>query len=142
MDYDLKKSYDFRSVEIIRDYAQKLPLVPCVSSEIQQVLLNIFRNSAQSMHATDKSKIQSRLNVHVYIVDQYINIDIEDNGCGMNEETSRRIFEPFYTTKDPGIGTGLGMSVSYFIIVETHSGEMFVESELEKGTKITIRLPI
>lgn len=142
MDYDLKKKYDFRSIEIVRDYANKLPLIYCVASEIQQVLLNVFRNSAQSMHATDKIKFQSRLSVHVYKVDQYISIDIEDNGCGMDKESSRRIFEPFYTTKDPGIGTGLGMSVSYFIIVETHGGEMFIESEQEKGTKIIIRLPI
>jgi two-component system, NtrC family, sensor kinase len=142
MDYDLKKKFDFRSIEIVRDYANQLPLIHCVSSEIQQVLLNVFRNSAQSMHATDKSKTQSRLRVNVYKVDQYLSIDIEDNGCGMDKETSRRIFEPFYTTKEPGIGTGLGMSVSYFIIVETHGGEMFVESEQEKGTKIIIRLPI
>jgi len=142
MDYDLKKKYDFRSIEIIREYPKKTPLVPCVSSEIQQVLLNIFRNSAQSMNAIGKSKKQNRLSVHVHQINHYISIDIEDNGCGMDKETSRRIFEPFYTTKDPGIGTGLGMSVSYFIIVETHAGEMFVESEPGVGTKIIIRLPI
>jgi len=142
MDYDLKKKYDFRSIEIIRDYPHKLPLLPCVSSEIQQVLLNIFRNSAQSLNEIDKSKTQSRLSIHVYQLNHYISIDIEDNGCGMDKETTRRVFEPFYTTKDPGIGTGLGMSVSYFIIVETHAGEMLVESELGVGTKIIIRLPI
>jgi len=142
MDYDLKKKYDFRSIEISRDYPTKLPLVPCVSSEIQQVLLNIFRNSAQAMRGNEENNTPSRLSVKVYQVDHFISVDIEDNGCGMDKETSRRVFEPFYTTKSPGIGTGLGMSVSYFIIVETHGGEMFVESEPGTGTKITIRLPL
>ena len=69
-------------------------------------------------------------------------MEIEDNGPGMDEETRKRIFEPFFTTKGPGAGTGLGLSVSYFIITKNHRGEMEVESELQKGTRFTIRLPL
>ncbi len=69
-------------------------------------------------------------------------IEIEDNGPGMEEEVRKRIFEPFFTTKPKGQGTGLGLSVSYMIIINNHKGSMEVESEIGKGTKFTITLPM
>ncbi len=69
-------------------------------------------------------------------------MEIEDNGPGMDEESRKRVFEPFYTTKPVGEGTGLGLSVSYFIITENHGGEMAVESQIGSGTKFIIRLPM
>ena len=59
----------------------------------------------------------------------------------MNKEQSKRIFEPFYTTKPVGYGTGLGLSVSYFIITDNHKGNLSVESEPGKGTKFIIQIP-
>ena len=69
-------------------------------------------------------------------------IEIEDNGPGMSEAIRKRIFEPFYTTKPEGIGTGLGLSVSYFIIKDNHKGEISVESSPGTGTKFKICLPV
>ena len=69
-------------------------------------------------------------------------IEIEDNGPGMDEKIRKRIFEPFFTTKPVGVGTGLGLSVSYFIITKNHSGEMSVESTPGSGAKFIIRLPL
>ena len=66
---------------------------------------------------------------------------ITDNGPGMDEETRKRAFEPFYTTKEIGKGTGLGLSVSYFIVTENHGGTMSVESSPNQGAKFIIRLP-
>ena len=71
-----------------------------------------------------------------------MHIEIEDNGPGMEKEVQKRIFEPFFTTKAVGKGTGLGMSVSYFIIVDNHNGEMSVVSEPGKGSNFTIQLPV
>ena len=71
-----------------------------------------------------------------------LSIEIEDNGPGMDLHTRKKIFEPFFTTKPNGIGTGLGLSVSYFIITENHSGEITVESTPGKGTKFIIVLPV
>ena len=68
-------------------------------------------------------------------------IEVEDNGPGMDPEVSRRVFEPFYTTKAPGQGTGLGLSVSYFIVTKGHGGSMRVESEPGRGTRFIIELP-
>ncbi len=67
---------------------------------------------------------------------------IEDNGPGMDETIRKRAFEPFYTTKPMGVGAGLGLSVSYFIITENHGGEMAVESRSGSGAKFIIRLPL
>ena len=69
-------------------------------------------------------------------------VEIKDNGPGMPDEIRRRIFEPFFTTKGKGLGTGLGLSVSYFIISENHKGTIAVESTPGKGTKFIIELPL
>ena len=68
-------------------------------------------------------------------------IEIEDNGLGMKVDQQKRIFEPFFTTKNTQEGTGLGLSVSYFIITESHKGGLTVESIPGKGTKFVIKLP-
>jgi len=146
-DYSLKKKYDFRAIKIIKRYEADLPKVVCHPGEIQQVLLNILKNGAEAMkekyvHENEKVFEESKFEIRTELFDNYIAISIQDNGPGLDEETKKRIFEPFYTTKDIGHGTGLGLSVSYFIICENHKGNFFVESELGKGAKFTITLPI
>lgn len=69
-------------------------------------------------------------------------IEVEDNGPGMDEQTRKRVFEPFFTTKPAGIGTGLGLSVSCFIITEQHRGTLSVTSTPGKGARFVIRLPL
>ncbi|MCU0289813.1 MAG: ATP-binding protein, partial [Acidobacteria bacterium] len=71
-----------------------------------------------------------------------VRIEIEDNGPGMTDNIRRHIFQPFFTTKSVGVGTGLGLSVSYFIITENHGGIMDVKSVSDKGATFIIRLPI
>jgi signal transduction histidine kinase len=67
---------------------------------------------------------------------------VEDNGIGMSENVRKRTFEPFFTTKEIGQGTGLGLSVSYFIITNNHKGQMEVQSTRGQGTCFTLRLPL
>ena len=71
-----------------------------------------------------------------------VRLEIADTGPGMNKEIQKRVFEPFYTTKPVGVGTGLGLSVSYFIITENHHGKMSVESQPGLGAKFIIHLPV
>ncbi len=145
-DYDLKKKYDFRRIEIVREYEDGLPEVPCESGKVQQVLLNILRNGAEAMQEAAERGAGGKpcfiLRLAYERAAGMIRIEIEDNGPGMNEGTRKRVFEPFFTTKATDRGTGLGLSVSYFIIVENHGGKMSVESTPGAGTTFAVSLPV
>ena len=139
-DYDLKKSYDFKKIEVVREYAEGLRQVHCTETEIEQVLLNLLRNAAQAM-ATSEPAECPRIVIRAANIESGVRIEVEDNGPGMAPALQRRIFEPFYTTKPPGVGTGLGLSVSYFIVTRGHGGRMWVESEPGAGAKFIVELP-
>lgn len=141
-DYDLKKKYDFKQVEIVRGYATDLPVVPCEATKLQQVFLNLLKNGAQAMAEQEDRSEPPRFVLRTIREGDTARIELEDNGPGMNEEVRKRLFEPFFTTKGVGEGTGLGLSVSYFIVTENHRGTMTVESSLRVGTKFIIRLPM
>lgn len=140
-DYDLKKKYDFRTIEIIRDYAPDMPAVPMVAVETEQVMLNLLKNAAQAMIVNPPER-RPRITLRLRREERYALIEVEDNGPGMKEEVRRRVFEPFFTTKEPGVGTGLGLSVSYMIVTQNHKGLMEVESKPGKGARFSVRLPL
>jgi PAS domain S-box-containing protein len=140
-DYDLKKKFDFRSIEIIRDYAPDMPEVPMVPVEIEQVMLNLLKNAAQAMILNPPDRRPS-ITLRLRREERYALIEVEDNGPGMVEDVRRRVFEPFFTTKEPGMGTGLGLSVSYMIVTQNHKGLMEVESKPGKGACFRVRLPL
>ncbi|MCP4756955.1 MAG: PAS domain S-box protein, partial [Proteobacteria bacterium] len=141
-DYNLKKKYDFRHIEILREYDPSLPEVPCDSSKMQQVFLNILTNGSQAMTQSVEAGKAPRFVLRIEGEDDMARIEIEDNGPGMDEEVRKRIFEPFFTTKEVGIGTGLGLSVSYFIVTDTHHGTINVDSIPGWRTTFVIRLPM
>jgi PAS domain S-box-containing protein len=140
-DYDLKKKYDFRNIQIVRYFADNVPRVMCVPTEIEQVLLNLLRNAAQAMAEGKRGGTQSRIVLQLLQEGSWTVLSVEDNGPGMDEGTRKRIFEPFFTTKGVGVGTGLGLSVAYFIVTNNHQGSMTVHSAPKHGTKFIIRLP-
>lgn len=140
-DYDLKKNYDFKAIEIIKDFDSDLPAFECTETEIEQVLLNLLRNAAQAMAETSPPTPSPRIRISVRPLGKGLRIDIADNGPGISQENRKRIFEPFFTTKSSGAGTGLGLSVSYFIITKGHGGQMYASSPPEGGTVFTIELP-
>ncbi|MDW7692674.1 7TM diverse intracellular signaling domain-containing protein [Flammeovirgaceae bacterium SG7u.111] len=102
--------------------------------ELHQVFVNIITNSIQ---AIDK---QGVIRISTYDSDSFIVIEISDTGCGISKENLLKVTDPFYTTKAPGVGTGLGMSISYNIIKE-HGGNLTFSSELGKGTTVKVTLP-
>jgi len=112
-----------------------LPQVECIYSQLNQVFMNILVNAA---HAIEK---QGEIVIRTGEKNEEIWIEISDNGKGIPEEKLSRIFDPFFTTKAVGVGTGLGLSLSYGII-NKHGGRIDVESEVGKGTQFTIWLPI
>lgn len=142
-EYDLKKRFDFKKIKQVRELTPNLPQVCITETEIEQVLLNLIKNAAHAMHDKEYSSeevptIRVRTGT-TYKKDVFISL--EDNGPGMDAQTRKRIFEPFFTTKPVGTGTGLGLSVSYFIITRNHDGQVYVESRPGHGSAFTIVLP-
>ncbi|WP_169738224.1 sensor histidine kinase [Maridesulfovibrio frigidus] len=139
-DYDLKKNYDFKKIEIVKKYDPKAKYSWCVPSELEQVFLNLFKNAAQAM--ADISDTRGVLTLSTKVQNNYVVIEVGDNGPGLDEELRKRVFEPFFTTKSPEMGSGLGLSVSYFIITQNHGGSFSVDPCPGQGACFTIKLPL
>jgi len=120
--------------EVIKEYGD-LPDIECIVSQLNQVFMNILVNAAHAIETKGTITVRSGTE------NNGVWVEIEDTGKGMNEETKRRIFDPFYTTKPVGKGTGLGMSLS-FNIIQKHNGTIDVKSKLGKGTCFHIWLPV
>ncbi|MBI9091570.1 MAG: PAS domain S-box protein [Desulfobacterium sp.] len=138
-EYDLKKRYSFKSIHISRSFTKDLPQVICNSTEIEQVIINLLKNAAQAFY---EAKItEAAIGLATRQEGDLAVIEVRDNGPGMEEDVQKKIFDPFFTTKAPGIGTGLGLSVSYYIITQKHGGKIAVVSSPGKGTCFTIKIP-
>jgi PAS domain S-box-containing protein len=139
--FNIKKRFDFRKIQIIREYEPNIPRVTCESAKIQQVFLNIVQNAAYAM-SNEPSELQQLTLRIEREPDGFVRIEIEDTGPGIPEELRQRVFEPFFTTKEVGEGTGLGLSISYFIITENHKGTLEVISGKAGGCNFVVRLPM
>jgi PAS domain S-box-containing protein len=143
VDYDLSKRYDFRRIEVVRDFAEGVGEVACEGQKVQQVLLNLIRNAAEAMaEKTYPEQVRPRLVLGLRQDGERIVISVFDNGPGIPESIRGRIFEPFFTTKAVGRGTGLGLSVSYFIVTEELGGMLRVDSSPGQWTRFEISLPL
>lgn len=141
-DFDLAIGFDFKGQAIIRQFDPQLGPVPGTANELEQVLLNLLKNAAQAIHLREDDSEPGRIILRTRLNPPWAEIQVEDNGIGMSEYVRKRTFEPFFTTKEIGQGTGLGLSVSYFIITNNHKGQMEVHSTLGQGTCFTLRLPL
>ncbi|CAN7276665.1 MULTISPECIES: HAMP domain-containing sensor histidine kinase [Pseudomonas] len=141
-DFDLAIGFDFKGQAIIRQFDPALGPVPGTANELEQVLLNLLKNAAQAIHQREDDSEPGRIILRTKLNPPWAEIQVEDNGIGMSESVRKRIFEPFFTTKEIGQGTGLGLSVSYFIITNNHKGQMEVQSTQGQGTCFTLRLPL
>jgi signal transduction histidine kinase len=122
-------------VSVVRDYDRALPAIPGYPAELNQVWTNIIDNALQAMggHGT--------LTVRTALADERALVEIGDTGPGIPPEIQRRIFEPFFTTKPAGEGTGLGLDISYRIVVRRHHGDLAVVSA-PGDTRFQVRLPL
>jgi len=119
---------------VIENLLVNLPEILGNYGQLQQVLVNLFVNSAQSMLESGELTITSTE------IEHYVEVSVTDTGCGMDKSVIKRLFEPFYTTKSEHKGTGLGLSVSYAII-EKHNATISVNSEPNVGSTFTLRFP-
>ncbi len=122
-------------ISITRDYAKDVPRIEAYGSDLNQVWTNLIDN------AIDAIAGQGVLSLHVLTAEKTVTVDIIDDGPGIPQEIQPRIFEPFYTTKDPGVGTGLGLHTAYNIIVNKHRGQLQVASRPGE-TRLRVVLPI
>ena len=124
-----------QGVTVHREYAENLPSIQAYGSELNQVWTNIIDNAVDAMNG------YGELAVRIYSSDNDVIVELEDTGPGIPEEIQHKIFDSFFTTKEPGKGTGLGLDITYNIIVHKHRGNITVLSEPGK-TCFQITLPI
>ncbi len=120
--------------QVVRQYGA-LPPVRCLPSQLNQVFMNLLVNAAQAIGR------DGVITIRTGVENGWARIEIADNGAGIAPQNLQRIFDPFFTTKPVGLGTGLGLSVSYNI-VRKHGGEISVDSTPGVGTTFTIKLPL
>ena len=124
-----------QGITVHREYAENVPSIQAYGSELNQVWTNIIDNAADALEG------HGELTVRVYSSDIDVIVEIEDNGPGIPDEIQHRIFDAFFTTKEPGKGTGLGLDITYNIVVHKHRGNITVLSEPGR-TCFQVTLPI
>ena len=130
-------------VSIERHLAPNLPLVPVVAQEISRVFVNILNNAFYAIEEKRRDIDGYTGVIIAATIDKANSIEVvlEDNGTGIPEKARSRIFDPFFTTKPAGAGTGLGLSMTYDIVVRAHGGSLTVDTEPGKFTRFRVGLP-
>lgn len=139
LQYRLKPQAERPEIQIVKDY-QKLPLVECYAAQMNQVFMNILNNAIDALEMVAKPVIKIKASFSEHL--QQVHLAIADNGCGIPEEIIPKIFDPFFTTKPVGQGTGMGLAVSYKIIVDQHGGMLECFSKPGAGSEFLITLPV
>ena len=124
-----------KGVTVVREYAEDLPLIQAYASELNQVWTNLIDNAIDAMDGKGTLTIRARRE------ENWVQVDIEDDGVGVPEEIQAKIFDPFFTTKAPGQGTGLGLNISRSLVVQRHQGQISLGSR-PGNTRFTVRLPV
>ena len=130
--------------ELITDFDATLPTVPCHRAEFNQVILNLIVNAAHAIADAngDQSSERGTIRVSSTLTGNWAEIRISDTGHGIPEEIRHRVFDLFFTTKEPGRGTGQGLAIAHSVIVDKHRGKLDIETGEDRGTTFVIRLPV
>lgn len=126
------------------DFEESLPLVPIFRAEFNQVILNMIVNAAHAIAEKNEDNQSGKGTIHIRTIHEgdQAKICISDTGAGIPEEIRHKIFDLFFTTKEPGKGTGQGLAISHSVIVKKHNGTLTLESQEDKGTTFIIGLPL
>ncbi len=146
LQHRLKANPQRAAIEVIKNYGN-LPQVECYIGSLNQVFMNILVNAIDALEDLFKTgqKTSDKLVITIQtsiIDDDFVEIAITDNGCGISEQIKNRIFDPFFTTKPVNKGTGMGLSISYQIITDKHHGRLECFSTFGRGTKFLIQIPV
>ncbi|HJY67860.1 MAG TPA: ATP-binding protein, partial [Streptosporangiaceae bacterium] len=122
-------------ITVVKDYDRGLPQIPAFAGELNQVWTNLIDNAVSAMGETGTLTVRTGLDR------EFVFVEFGDTGPGISPEIRDRIFEPFFTTKPVGEGTGLGLDISWRIVVNKHHGDITVES-VPGDTRFRVRLPV
>ena len=122
-------------VTVVKEYDRSLPQIPAHPAELNQVWTNLIDNAVQAMNGA------GTLTIRTFAEDDHLVVSVGDTGPGVPKELRKRVFEPFFTTKPVGEGTGLGLDISYRIVVNRHGGDIVLMSE-PGDTRFLVRLPL
>ena len=129
------------SADMVLNLDEHLPPVPCHLGEFNQVILNMIVNARDAI-VDVSSEAKGVITIETAQVGAYVSVRISDTGCGMSEAVKKSIFNPFFTTKEVGKGSGQGLAISHNVIVQHHRGKISVNSEPGKGTTFVLLLPL
>jgi len=133
---------EYKYVATVDLQCGNLPELMCNVGELSQVFLNLIVNSAHALADAGRNSETGRITIKTGVVEQWAEFSFEDNGCGIAPEIIDKIYDPFFTTKEVGRGTGQGLAIARAIVVDKHGGRISVQSTPGKGTRFTLRLPL
>jgi PAS domain S-box-containing protein len=138
----LVASNEYKYVAKVNTDFETLPPVVCNIGELNQVFLNLIVNAAHAIHDAGKDAETGEIHIGTSLEGDTAVIRVRDNGCGIPEDNISKLYDPFFTTKQVGRGTGQGLSIAHSIVVDKHSGNIDVSSRLGEGTEFVLRVPI
>lgn len=143
LQHRLKPKHGRPGVALIKEYGN-LPLVECYSGQLNQVFMNVLANAIDALEARDLINFTlPEIHIRTAVVSPgMVQIQVTDNGPGMTPEIQQRLFDPFFTTKPVGMGTGMGLSISYQIVVDRHKGSLRCLSTPGQGSSFIIEIPL
>ncbi|MBE9180017.1 HAMP domain-containing histidine kinase [Oculatella sp. LEGE 06141] len=143
----LKEAGHRPEIQVIKEYGN-LPKIECYAGQLNQVFMNILSNAIEALDELHEQRsptdavVPSIITIKTKLLNQnWITIQIADNGPGMTEQVQTRLFDPFFTTKPVGKGTGMGMSISHQVITQRHHGSLQCISSPGNGTEFIIKIP-
>ena len=149
LQHRLENKPKYSEIQVIRNYGT-LPMVECYAGQLNQVFMNILANAIDAVdELNEKRTVQERkenssqITISTSVIDlEWVQIAIADTGLGVSESVQKQIFNPFFTTKRIGKGTGMGMAISYQIITDKHGGKLTCFSTSGRGAEFVIHIPV
>lgn len=129
--------------EVATELDPNLPVVHCLPAACNQVFLNLIINAAHAIsdRLGEEESLKGTITVRTSNTDEWVEVQVSDNGTGIALENQPKVFDPFFTTKEVGRGTGQGLAISRSVMVDRHGGSLTFETEVGKGTTFIVRLP-
>lgn len=138
----LVASNEYKYLARVQTEFAPLPQVTCNIGELNQVFLNLIVNAAHAIEDAGRDINTGEIKIITRLIGEEAEIRISDNGCGIPSENLSKLYDPFYTTKEVGRGTGQGLAIAHSILVDKHGGHISVDSTVGAGTEFLLRLPV